>query len=80
MSRKRALKRRSESRQSRIRTVVFLAGPGTTWILGGFVEMARLEVGESTDENLRGIEFHGREITDEFNELESLVLEGTKPG
>lgn len=44
----------------------------------GFVNVSRYRPGESDDDNLQGIEAHGRIITDEFNELESLVVEGTK--
>lgn len=45
----------------------------------GFCEIVRHEPGESGDENLRGIESHGRRITDDFNRLESLVVEASKP-
>jgi predicted SAM-dependent methyltransferase len=45
----------------------------------GFVDVRRYNPGESQDENLRGIELHGRYISEEFNKLESMVLEGTKP-
>lgn len=44
----------------------------------GFVNVSRYKPGESDDANLQGIESHGRIITDEFNELESFVAEGTK--
>jgi len=46
----------------------------------GFVDIARFEVGQSADESLRGIEWHGRKIGDEFNALETMVLEGMKLG
>jgi predicted SAM-dependent methyltransferase len=45
----------------------------------GFVNITRYTPGESDDRNLKGIEMHGYSIGDEFNKLESLVLEGTKP-
>lgn len=45
----------------------------------GFEVITRVNVGESTDENLKNIEQHGKEITDEFNRLESIVLEAQKP-
>jgi predicted SAM-dependent methyltransferase len=44
-----------------------------------FVEVKRCEPGESPDENLLGIESHGRTIGDDFNKLESMVLEAIKP-
>lgn len=44
----------------------------------GFQSITRTKVGESTDENLRDIEQHGKEITDEFNKLESIVMEAQK--
>ncbi len=44
----------------------------------GFVDIARFDVGQSADGNLRGIEGHGRKIGDEFNRMEAMVLEGTK--
>lgn len=46
----------------------------------GFVNIARCSVGESDDENLRRLEAHEKIISDEFNKLETLVCEGTKPG
>ena len=45
----------------------------------GFVDVERYQVGKSQDENLRGIESHGRVIGDDFNTLESMVVEATKP-
>ncbi len=45
----------------------------------GFRDITRYQPGESEDENLRGIESHGRRITDDFNRLESIVLEAAKP-
>lgn len=46
----------------------------------GFTGIEPRRVGESGDDNLRGLEAHGRQIPAEFNELETLVLEGAKPG
>jgi predicted SAM-dependent methyltransferase len=43
------------------------------------VEVKRYEPGESHDKNLPGIESHGRIIGDDFNRLESMVCEATKP-
>ncbi len=45
----------------------------------GFGDISRCVPGESDDVNLRGIESHGLRITDEFNRLESIVVEATKP-
>lgn len=45
----------------------------------GFCEITRRDPGESDDESLRGIESHGRRITDDFNRLESIVVEASKP-
>ncbi len=45
----------------------------------GFVDITPREVGESDDQHLRGIEQHGQDITDEFNRLETFVLEAAKP-
>jgi predicted SAM-dependent methyltransferase len=45
----------------------------------GFINIRQYNPGESDDKNLRGIESHDHEIGKEFNKLESLVLEGTKP-
>ena len=45
----------------------------------GFCEITRYEPGESDDASLRGVESHGRRITDEFNRLESIVAQATKP-
>jgi predicted SAM-dependent methyltransferase len=44
----------------------------------GFCQMKRCDPGESCDVNLCGIESHGRRIGDEFNRLESIVVEATK--
>jgi predicted SAM-dependent methyltransferase len=45
----------------------------------GFSEIERCNPGVSVDENLRGIESHGRRISDDFNQLESIVVEAVKP-
>ena len=45
-----------------------------------FINIAHYRPGESYDENLQGIEAHSKWIPDEFNRLETLVLEGSKPG
>jgi predicted SAM-dependent methyltransferase len=45
----------------------------------GFESIRRCEVNQSENIHLRNIEQHGKEITDEFNLLESIVVEGTKP-
>jgi predicted SAM-dependent methyltransferase len=45
----------------------------------GFGAITQYNPGESDDKNLEGIESHNHEIGDEFNRLESLILEGTKP-
>jgi predicted SAM-dependent methyltransferase len=46
----------------------------------GFVDVRRMEVGESEDSELRGVERHGRAIGDEeVNRFETLVVEGTRP-
>jgi predicted SAM-dependent methyltransferase len=45
----------------------------------GFRDVTRCEPGESNDENLRCLESHGRRITDDFNRLESIVVEASKP-
>ena len=45
----------------------------------GFKNIRRFELGKSNCRNLRSIESHGRQIGEEFNRLETLVVEGTKP-
>lgn len=45
----------------------------------GFVNVERHEPKESRDKNLQGIESHGRVIGDNFNKLESIVVEALKP-
>lgn len=44
----------------------------------GFVNIKRMIVGESEDAQLRNVEQHGKEITEEFNHLESIVMEAVK--
>lgn len=44
----------------------------------GFQEIVECRVGESADENLRGLEAHGRHIPPEYNELETLIIEGVR--
>jgi|HubBroStandDraft_6_1064221.scaffolds.fasta_scaffold00056_25 predicted O-methyltransferase YrrM len=45
----------------------------------GFTNLKQCRPGESEHAELRGVEGHGRVIGDRFNNLESLVFEGTKP-
>jgi hypothetical protein len=45
----------------------------------GFANITQYNPEESDDKILEGTESHGREIGEEFNKLESLVLEETKP-
>lgn len=45
----------------------------------GFNNVTRTQVGESTDIQLKNLESHGKYITDEFNKLESMVIEASKP-
>lgn len=45
----------------------------------GFCGVTRWQPGESDDEDLRGIESHGCRISEDFNRLESIVLEASKP-
>lgn len=44
----------------------------------GFVESRRYMPGNSDESHLRGVEGHGRIIGEEFNELESMVIEARK--
>ena len=46
---------------------------------GGFIAVERFAPRDSRDEALRHLESHGRWISDEFNKLETFVLEATKP-
>jgi len=45
----------------------------------GYRDITRYAPGESADINLQGIEKHGQAISDEFNDLETFVVEGIKP-
>lgn len=45
----------------------------------GFVDVIRCSVGQSDDPVLRGIEWHGKVISDKWNELETFVAEARKP-
>jgi predicted SAM-dependent methyltransferase len=45
----------------------------------GFVAVTPQKVGDSSDRNLAAMEFHGDVIGEEFNRLETLVVEGRKP-
>lgn len=47
--------------------------------LCGFGNIVLCSPGKSDDVHLQGIESHGCQITDEFNNLESIVVEATKP-
>jgi hypothetical protein len=47
----------------------------------GFKDVARMEVGCSSDPNLQGIENHGKILGNEpMNAFESIAMEGCKPG
>jgi predicted SAM-dependent methyltransferase len=45
----------------------------------GFINVTRYSPDESDDTNLQGLEMHNTQIPDEFNRLETIVLEGRKP-
>jgi len=45
----------------------------------GFVGVSPQKVGQSSDPNLSALEFHGDIIGEEFNRLETLIVEGMKP-
>jgi predicted SAM-dependent methyltransferase len=45
----------------------------------GFADVVYREVGESDHAELRGIERHGAEIGEEFNRIETMVLEARRP-
>lgn len=45
----------------------------------GFESVKRCTVSKSTNENLKNMEQHGRIIGDDFNELETLVIEAERP-
>lgn len=44
----------------------------------GFINIRRSSPGESEDENLRGIDFHGKVVGDFINQFETMVLEAGK--
>jgi predicted SAM-dependent methyltransferase len=46
----------------------------------GFEKTAAFAPGQSDTDSLRGVEGHGKVIGDEFNNLESICFEGSKPG
>lgn len=46
----------------------------------GFIDLKRCLVGESSDPHLRGLERHGQRIGEEFNKLQTMIIEGTKGG
>lgn len=45
----------------------------------GFIDVNRYNLGESNDANLQKLESHGKRITDEFNKLETIIVEAIKP-
>jgi hypothetical protein len=47
----------------------------------GFINMRRYEVGQSDDENLRGIEMHGQigNYREDMNTFETMVFEAKRP-
>lgn len=45
----------------------------------GFINIERFDPKRSTDTNLKSLESHGRHIGEEFNNLETFVVEGLKP-
>lgn len=51
----------------------------TLLIDAGFVKGKKWNVMESDDANLRNLEQHGKEISDSFNKLESIIVEAVKP-
>jgi predicted SAM-dependent methyltransferase len=50
-----------------------------TFQQAGFRDVRKANVGESDSPELRGLEGHGRAITQRWNRKESLVVEATKP-
>jgi predicted SAM-dependent methyltransferase len=46
----------------------------------GFADVRSWEIGQSDEPMLQNIEQHGNAISDDFNRLQSLIFEGTKPG
>jgi len=51
------------------------------WLLStiGFTHIAQYKPGKSDDVNLQNIESHGKAMGEKFNELETFVIEATKP-
>jgi predicted SAM-dependent methyltransferase len=45
----------------------------------GFINITRFGLGKSNDPNLVGLESHGKRIGEKYNNLETFVIEGTKP-
>ncbi len=45
----------------------------------GFINVGSFEVKKSDDENLRGLEAHGRFISEEINKLQTFIIEAQKP-
>ena len=45
----------------------------------GFTEILRVDIGQSGEANLQGVISHGRQIPEEFNRLETFVVEAVKP-
>jgi predicted SAM-dependent methyltransferase len=45
----------------------------------GFRQVIQQAVGESSEPRLRGLEFHGQQIGDAFNQLETMVFEARRP-
>lgn len=48
-------------------------------VKNGFAGIVRCAVGESSDSNLQGLERHGQRIGEEFNKLQTMVIESMKP-
>lgn len=45
----------------------------------GFTNIRRCKIGKSSDCHLRNLESHGKIIGEDFNKLETLIVEATKP-
>lgn len=45
----------------------------------GFEKVEKREVGQSGDEHLKNLEWHGEAIGDDFNKLETFVVEASRP-
>ncbi|MBI3876816.1 MAG: methyltransferase domain-containing protein [Verrucomicrobia bacterium] len=45
----------------------------------GFTSVRQCEIGQSEDEQLRGIESHGHVIGEDLNRFETMVMEATRP-